>query len=180
MSKTTASVNSSELEGEDVEFEKEYDPMMFVLVSEGTRWDKAQCGPRADRGIAHINAFAGLKNETPLADALNKWAHAVIDEKQKTFQKQRKNNSRKTLDLNAVKALPTDFASLAKIAKNHPGNHPLEPGAQWMIMDSGANLDAADIVEHFPEYVHLIEQNGSNGGGAECASGNVVRCRGAV
>ena len=49
-----------------------------------------------------------------------------------------------------------------------------------MIMDSGANLDAANIVEHFPEYVHFIEQNNSSDGGAECASGDVVRCRGTV
>ena len=47
-----------------------------------------------------------------------------------------------------------------------------------MIMDSGANLDAADIAEHFPEYVHLTEQNGSNVRGAECASGDAVGCRG--
>ena len=178
--KTRARVNNFELDEEDIELDDEYDPMMFVLVSEGTTWDKAQCGPPPNKGIAQINAFAGLDDEEPLADSLNKWAHAVIDEKQKISQKQRKKNSRKPLDLNAVKALPSDFASLAKIAKNHPGNHLLKPGEQWMIMDSGANLDAANIVEHFPEYVHLIEQNTSNDGGAECASGDVVRCRGTV
>ena len=49
-----------------------------------------------------------------------------------------------------------------------------------MIMDSGANLDAANIVEHFPEYVHVIDQNNSSDGGAECASGDVVKCKGTV
>ena len=61
------------------------------------------------------STFAELDTEEPeqLADSLNKWAHAVIDEKQKISQKQRKKNSRKPLDLNAVKALPSDFAYLA-------------------------------------------------------------------
>ena len=180
--KTRARVNNFELDEEDVELDDEYDPMMFVLVSEGTAWDKAQCGPSVRHDAAQINTFAELDTEEPeqLADSLNKWAHAVIDEKQKISQKQRKKNSRKPLDLNAVKALPSDFASLAKIAKNHPGNHLLKPGEQWVIMDSGANLDAANIVEHFPEYVHLIDQSNLSDGGAECASGDVVKCRGTV
>ena len=49
-----------------------------------------------------------------------------------------------------------------------------------MIMDTGANVDAADIIEHFPEYAHLIEQMESKNGGAECASGDIVKCRGRV
>ena len=50
------------------------------------------------------------------------------------------------------------------------------------MMDSGANVDAADIDVHFPEYSHLVTPLDASigGGGAECASGNVVTCRGKV
>ena len=87
-------------------------------------WDKAQCGPPADRGIAQINAFGDLEDKEPLAHDLNKSAHAVMYEKQKTSKKQRKKNSRKPLNLNAVKALPTNFASLAKYSEESPWKPP--------------------------------------------------------
>ena len=45
------------------------------------------------------------------------------------------------------------------------------------MMDSGANVDAANISRHFPEYINSIEAIDANAG-AECASGNVVPCRG--
>ena len=66
--KTRARVNNFELE-EESEFDEEYDPMMFVLVSEGTTWDKGQCGPPADHGVAEINTFANLDAEEQLADS---------------------------------------------------------------------------------------------------------------
>ena len=49
-------------------------------------------------------------------------------------------------------------------------------------MDFGANVAAADIKEHFPEYTNLVTPlaAGLGAGGAECASGNVVKCRGKV
>ena len=48
------------------------------------------------------------------------------------------------------------------------------------MMDSGANIDAANISKHFPEYLNCIEalNHGTGDGGAECASGNVVPCKG--
>ena len=50
------------------------------------------------------------------------------------------------------------------------------------MMVSGSNVSAADIKEHFSEYTNLVTPlaAGPGDGGAECASGDVVRCRGKV
>ena len=185
-------------EGDEDEnlFDDEFEPMCCVLVTERTKWTDARCScaPKRNTDVTHINSFAELDDgveelpEPTPYESLNNWAHAVINAKSTTSQKARKSNSKnkvkaeiKTIeDLDIIKALPTDFAALAKIAKNHPGNHLLKPGEQWMIMDTGANVDAADILEHFPQYAHLIEKAAPDEIGAECASGDVVKCRGKV
>ena len=51
-----------------------------------------------------------------------------------------------------------------------------------MLMDTGANVNAAKIRDHFPPYANYVTAVDSEGGEgcAECASGNVVKCRGKV
>ena len=142
------------------------------------------CQPCGELGRDQVKCKnAKAKNQTVI-DSLDNWAHSVTDAKKKTSQKKKGNQIKMKIsnveDLDAVKALPTDFAALARIAKNNPGNHFLKQGEQWMIMDTGANVDAADIIEHVPEYAHLIEQMQSKNSGAECASGDIVKCRGRV
>ena len=47
------------------------------------------------------------------------------------------------------------------------------------MIDSGANIDAADIDKHFPAYSKLVGCDIENDE-AECASGNVVKGKGRV
>ena len=67
-----------------------------------------------------------------------------------------------------------------ELAKNHPSDKLLKPGERWLMFDSGSNVDAADVSEHFPGYANLVVPNGDARGSAECASGGVVQCRGKV
>ena len=56
-----------------------------------------------------------------MIDSLNNWAHSVTDAKKKTSQKKGNQKIKMKIssveDLDAIKALPTDFAALARIAK---------------------------------------------------------------
>ena len=107
----------------------------------------------------------------------------VIDGKKQT-QRERKalRNATEVKDVSQIRALPKEFKALAQAASQHPSNDLLPPGEQWVMMDSGANVDAADISSNFPEYADLVTPMSSSvaGGSAECASGNVVQCRGRV
>ena len=186
-------LNAFELESEqEYDEEFEYDPLACSFIACGT------CSDQDD--FTHINSFAELaddddgdddveeSSDDPVIDSLNRWAHVVIDAKRgKTSQRAKhskgiqkvKARISSTDDLHVIKALPDDFAALTRIAKNHPDDKLLRPGEQWVMIDSGANVDAADIGKHFPEYKHLVEPM-RDGTGAECASGNVVKCRGRV
>ena len=162
-------------------------------MDRGTTWADARHAPESatDSATSSVSSFAVLDDgecDASLADSLNNWAHVVIDAKQPksqrgkraTTQKHIKANTTSVDELAAIKSQPKDFKSLARIARNHPSDDRLRPGEQWVMMDSGANIDAANISEHFPEYLNCIESLNpmSGDGGAECASGSVVKCRG--
>ena len=195
-----ARVNNFEGEEDDEAFEdelEEYDPMNYSFIDHGTKWEEAQYVPPSMSDQASLNSFGALDDGRPdsatsMADSLNQWAHVVIDAKQpKTqkakraaLQKARKQNVRQWITTAeelaaAIKALPGDFKSLAQIARNRPDDRLLGPGEIWVMLDTGANVDAAKIAEHFPEYLNYVEAlDTGNNGGAECASGKVVKCRG--
>ena len=195
-SKRMNSFESDDLEDEWDELDdEEYDPLNFSLIAKGTKWDDARSDARPSTTFAHLNAFSELESEDiqpaePIVEELNRWAHVVIDAKKQSSQRARKVKTLRNVksqisspeDLAFIKALPTDFAALARIAKQHPSDSLLKPGEQWVMMDSGANVDAADISTHFPEYARLVTPLSPSvgNGGAECASGNVVKCRGRV
>ena len=43
--------------------------------------------------------------------------------------------------------------------KKWPSNKLLGPGEMWVMLDSGSNMDAANIEEHFKDYVPFIDAN---------------------
>ena len=175
------------------EFDDEFDAMNYSLVTQGTSWGDAVCEEQHTTRYAHVNTFASLDegvdepSETAMVDQLNSWAHVVVKEKKGISQKERKMKIKRKIsspeDLQkTIKPLPESFTEIAKLARNHPSNKLLKAGEQWLLFDTGANVDAADIEVHYPEYanrvVPLDDPNAK--GGAECASGNVVKCRGQV
>ena len=76
-------------------------------------------------------------------------------QKDATRQRKQIQRAKKCDDLSVIKALPTGFDELADLAENHPSDSLLKPGEQWVMMDSGANVDAANIAQHFPDYLEL-------------------------
>ena len=63
---------------------------------------------------------------------------------------------------------------MAAAMKKCPSNELLEPGEMWVMLSSGANIDAADIEHHFKDYVPFIDAN-ADFKNAESACGGVVR-----
>ena len=190
--KQRARVNSfeGELDGDDDDelIDGEWDPMNLSLVTQGTSWDDAHVDEQPINDNVHVNSFASLNEDANhssddygiMVDQLNSWAHVVVSKKNAKPQKAKRGKER--MDLSLIKPLPDDFKELVKLAKNHPSDTLLKPGEQWLMFDTGANVDAADIEEHFPEYAnYVVPLDDPNAhGGAECASGNVVKCRGQV
>jgi hypothetical protein len=187
-------VNMFEGEQPDTESEDEdFDPLAFSFVSHGTSWTQAHQAP-TEQITPTINAFTALEtddNDSEVDNALeqlNGWAHRVHVMKQRSSQKSRAASSRKpkaralitceadldAVDKKIIASLPRTGKAMAAAMKKCPSNDLLEAGEVWVMLDSGANIDAADIEEHFKDYVPFIDAN-PDSKNAESACGGVVK-----
>ena len=91
-------------------------------------WGDTQCQYSSSSGFAHLNALATLECENDdsaehVSEQLIRWARVVTKSSQRSKNRKVLRNVKSQLssteDLAAIKALPTDFAGRARIAKNH-------------------------------------------------------------
>ena len=197
---------SEEFEFEDTEDEDSIGELacgLFAPVTRGTKWTQAQysygCDP-AQCSTHTINSFADLADDKKVeveehceppkpsdlantVESLNQWAHRINIARSTKKDKKKINVLKTTKDIeDLIKPLSWDINELNKCAKLCPSNKLLKPGERWLLMDTGANIDAADIEAHFPEYSNLISNCDvpSASAGAECASGTLVRAEGSA
>ena len=124
---------------------------------------------------------------------MNQWAHKVNIAKKEKAKPRSQNILQPQKTKPKVKAVITSCVELGNSPFIKPLNHTrrgiehaykmlpssdeLKPGEQWVLLDSGANVDAADIHEHFADFVPFIEAV-PEAPGAESACGGVVRTLG--
>ena len=181
-------------EDEDSSYEEEeFDPMNFSFVSKGTSWADARVEPETPPQ-ASVNSFSAIApdsdDEVATLEQLNGWAVRVNHIKnKKVSQSARKTESRPNRKIKAVitneaefenliAALPKDWKGLQEAAEKAPKDVELAPGETWCMFDTGANIDAADIEEHFRDFVPFIQPVTDRMKDAESACGGMVKTLG--